>query len=365
MIEAHVARRAAEWFPSSPRAKTIRVRKLESRPRALLYAVTVDPGSNAPQILVKVRLDGAGSSGVNQVGGRPRLATQDMGLPELSAAEYEGLRSIQGVFGQSHPAFGVVRPLDHLQSENLIMMEYVQAGTLRQDLLRRNRLPPRSRSARESTSSQAWWRAGAWLRTFHESIPVGDRPTRQGAREDVIALFHAYDRYLNTRLGSGGPGDLTKRGARLAEQVLPHRLPLAVGHGDYAPRNVFLGLDGRLTVFDPLPRWLVPRYEDLSRFLVSIRLLGLQVHTHGASFRATELERLESEVIRGYYGSDVPRAELRCYELLIMLDKWSALVDSSHRGGRARVRMASVRLASHYLRGQAERLIDLAGPDRD
>jgi hypothetical protein len=54
----------------------------------------------------------------------------------------------------------------------------------------------------------------------------------------------------------------------------------------------------------------------------------------------------------------VPTAQLRCYELLILLDKWAALVDIPGRGWRARVTSASVRSASGFLRSQARRLLE-------
>jgi aminoglycoside phosphotransferase (APT) family kinase protein len=136
---------------------------------------------------------------------------------------------------------------------------------------------------------------------------------------------------------------------------------MTVGHGDYAPRNAFIGGDGRIAVFDPMTRWLVPCYEDLCRFLIGIRLLGLQVHTHGAAYGRDELERREQEVIRGYFAEEqVPSAELRCYQLLILFDKWSALVEVSNRRWPTHVRTAAVDFATHYLRVQAQRLLDLA-----
>ena len=39
---------------------------------------------------------------------------------------------------------------------------------------------------------------------------------------------------------------------------------MAVGHGDYAPRNLFVDRSGRVTVIDPMPRWVVPRVEDIA-----------------------------------------------------------------------------------------------------
>ena len=356
---------ADEWFRLQQRVTNVRVHTLDSRPRALLLAVNIDAGSDNPQILAKVRLAGPAPANLVPQEDRPRLAPHNLTVAELTASEYDGLRSIHALFGESHPKFGTVRPLGHMLSENVIFMEYVRAGTLRQSLLDRSRLSSGHWSARHHTSSQAWWRAGAWLRTFQESTPTGDRPARQTTRQEVMDLFGAYHHYLTERLGPRRFGGLATRGAQLAERVLPDRLPMAVGHGDYAPRNVFLLSDKRIAVFDPMTRWDVAREEDLCRFLVAIRLFGLQVHTHGFAYSRNQLEGLEQAVIEGYYGhTQVPNAKLRCLELLIMLDKWSALLAQPQGRLRTRVNNRFLELASHYLRDQGQRLLDLAEPTR-
>jgi hypothetical protein len=68
-------------------------------------------------------------------------------------------------------------------------------------------------------------------------------------------------------------------------------------------------------------------------------------------------------VLTGYLADDNScLAQVRSYQLLILLDKWSALVAASQSGRsfNRRVQRASLRLASGYLRGQARRLLELA-----
>jgi hypothetical protein len=145
--------------------------------------------------------------------------------------------------------------------------------------------------------------------------------------------------------------------------MLPRELPLAVGHGDFAPRNMLLR-QGRLAVIDPLPRWQVPVYDDLCRFLVGLRLIGEQVHTHGLAFGSDTLDALEEAAIAAYLGADAQRAALRAYQLLILMDKWTAMLDSPRRDLRGRVVRRSATLADHRVRREAERLLDLADTDR-
>ncbi len=211
-----------------------------------------------------------------------------------------------------------------------------------------------------------WARVGGWLRLFQQITPATLLPVRQGRREDVVDQFRAYQDFLAAEVGASAFAGLGDRGAELAAAVLPELIPSAAGHGDYAPRNMFLGSGGRLTVFDPLPRCAVPAQDDLCRFLVGMRLLGLQLHTHGVAYSAADLERRERAVIAGYYvDRPVPAAELRCYQAMIMLDKWSALVQPGGRGWSTRVRRSSADLAARYLAGQVRRLLDLASAAAD
>jgi len=356
-IRCRVRERAGDWFPGVGAAPEIRLRRLVERPRAVLYAVHVDGGAR-PLVLAKVRRGHPGRDGGAPPGARPRLATGSLPAAELSALEYTGLQAIQEVFDHGDPRFAVVRPLDHLAGHDTILMEHVDAPTLRRLVLHGNRFSPRRRRTAPSGTAAACRAAGSWLARYQRELAPEGRPERQATRTSVVAAFAAYDAFLGSAVGPRAAGDVALRGGELAGQLYPEQLPMAVGHGDYAPRNMFVRNDGRLAVFDPLPRWLVPRYDDLARLLVAIRVQGVQVHTHGAAFSAAELGAREDDVLAGYRAEQhLPLPELRCYQLLITLDRWCALVDGPATGWRGRVRGASVHRASGYLRGEAERLL--------
>jgi hypothetical protein len=358
VIRQRVAERADEWFPGVGPRPAVALRRLGERPRAVLYTVEVGDGPQH-RVLAKVRRGWSG--GVQRAGARPRLAPHLLPASEQTALEFSGLTAIHTMFGTGDADFGAVRPLDHLPAEDAILMEYVDAPTLRDVWVRSSRLAPQRRRRHTShRAEEAWWRSGAWLRVFQQHMPDGGLPARQASREEVVDRFEAFGSFLTHRLGARAAGDDARSGARLAAAILPPRLPLAVGHGDYAPRNVFLLGDGRLAVFDPLSRWRVPRYEDLCRFLVAIRLQGLQVHSHGAAYGARKLDLVERAVLEGYGGSVGLRLpELRCYQLLITLDKWSALVDSPSRSPLGRLRNASLERAAGHLRKELRRLVQL------
>ena len=358
VILERVRERADEWFPGVGGRPPVRLRRLVERPRAVLYAVHVGEGAARPQVLAKVRRGWPDT--VREVGARPRLSPSLLTASEQTALEFAGLGAIRTIFGSGDPAFGAVRPLEHLADEDTILMEYVDAPTLRGALNRTSRFSqPLGRRAHRGRED-AWRGAGAWLRTFQQQMPGEGRPARQATRDEVVDRFEAFGTFLTDRIGARAAGNAAQCGALRAADVLPPRLPLAVGHGDYAPRNVFLLRDGRLAVFDPLPRWLVPRFEDVCRFLVAVRMHGLQLHTHGLAYSAEDLDRRERAVIEGYCGSEAVRLpELRCYQLLITLDKWTALVDSPSRSWSGRLRGASLQRAAGYLRNETRRLVEL------
>lgn len=355
-IADHVASRAANWFPDAA-CSHVRLRRLVERPRAVLYAVWLGH-DDGPQILAKVRRDRPVGDGPRRAGARPRLMEGALPVAEQTALEYEGLRQIRAMVGEAHPVFAAVRPFDVLLPECTVLMEYVRAPTLRQQLVRDSRLaPPRWRSRRRD-DDLVWRDVGAWMDTFQRAMHKQGLEERQSTRDDVVDRFAAYADWLTATLGARTVGNGVHRGADLARDLLPARLPMAVGHGDFAPRNVFLRDDGRMAVFDPMPRWVVPRYEDLCRFLVALRLQGIQVHSRGLAYAERELDRREQRVLDGYRaGSELPLAHLRCYQLLITLDKWSALADRTSSGLRRRVQDTAVEAASAYLRREVERLL--------
>ena len=355
-----VAEHAEEWFPEAGRQPAVHLRKLVDRPRALLYAVHLR-GSAEPSLLAKVRRDALGD-GTGWTGTRPRLTAGPLSTPEMVALEYSGLRAIEAVIEPGSAAHVAIRPRAHLADVDAILMDFVDAATLRDVLLAQSRLRGRRPGSGRAATDAPWRHVGAWLRSYQRAIPAAGLPARQATRDEVVERFAAFDAFLVERLGRRAVGDGARRGVDFAARVLPEAVPLAVGHGDFAPRNVFVLPDERIAVFDPMPRWAVPRFEDLSRFLVGTRLLGLQLHTHGAAFSRESMARREQHLIEGYAGGDdVPLDELSCMQLLVTLDHWSAVVDAAATGPRGRLRALSGRLAAGYLRRETDRLAALIG----
>jgi hypothetical protein len=360
-IVERVARDAATWFPGTPPDPVVHLHPFGERRRSRLYTVSLGDAAAPPVLVAKVRNEHSAVAGGTGAPTRPILAATTADEAELTALEYATLHHLESVFPDGDPRFATIRALAHLEDHHAIVMERADGVPMRELLTRWSRLHPLRR--RGDPAPEPVFRAvGAWLRAFHDATPTDGHPVRQGTSGDVVAHFAALEEFLGRRLGRRFAG-LAGAGSQLAAEVLPAGdLPLAVGHGDFAPRNVLVDGRGRIAVLDPLGRWAVPVQEDLCRFLVGVQLNGLQVHTQGAAYGEPTLERWQRQVVSGYYGDDaVPWAPLRCYQLLILLDKWSALVEPARNGGvRGAVRQLSQRAATGYVRTRAARLLDLA-----
>lgn len=372
-IQGRVAARATQWFPELGPHPKAQLRPLSIRPRCSLYVVALVGHHVERAVVAKVRRGEADTDPADGRPHRPRLRTTAAGVAELTELEFQGLTSIYESVPAGHPQFGAVRPLDHMPAESVVVMEHISSPTMRDGFVAESRLGAVRRSAARRSSTQpppqqAWLNAGAWLRRYHDESPARQGTsgpvTRQATRVEVAERFSAYGAFLTERIGPRLVGDLAAGGAEAATELLPVGLPMAVGHGDYVARNIFVDDRGRVAVFDPMPRWQVPRYEDLCRFLVGMRLSGLQVLSYGTAYGQAGLRRRENLFLAGYFGDEpVPSAALRCYQLLILLDKWSALVDSAGRGSGTGWRAAARDLVQapgdRYISREARRVAAL------
>jgi hypothetical protein len=360
-IQELVTAHGSQWFPELGGAPGATWTLLSHRPSCSMYVVRLSSNGATRRALAKVRRPVPVSTAGSSRAPRPRLRTTAASHAELAELEYEGLSQIHADLAPRYPEFGAVRPLTLLASHSTIVMEYVEQPTLRDGFVAASRLVPARRSTRRVPPEAAWRNAGAWLRAFHDLPERHDRPARQPTAGAVVERFHAYGDFLASRLNDPRLNQIAAAGATVASDVLDEHLDLCVGHGDYAGRNIFVDAGGRVTVFDPMPRWRVPRFEDLCRFVVGLRLSGPQLHSQGYAYSSGELARMERLFLAGYYGDDhIPYRQLKCYELLILLDKWSSLVDTGGHGAgwRARLQRAAMIPANAYAQRQARQLLD-------
>lgn len=354
------------WFPElAGRAVHVDLVRLENRPRCFLYFLRLSDGRRERPVLVKVRHSIFGLRRRDTFAQQRPVLTPERTLPDLDTAQREadGLRLIADVFGPlAGPEFGVLRVLAWLPEHLALVMDQVSEPTLRHTLMAQSRL----RLLRRPPDLVPWRHAGAWLRIYHGARTDLSLMDRTPSREVIVALFDKYADFLQDVVGHGDLfRNVAPAAAEVAASALPERLPLSVGHGDFTPRNLFAAPSGRITVFDPMPLWRVPVYEDLVRFLVGVRLLGLQAVSQGFAFSQSHLDGIEAAYLAGYFGdAEVPLDAVRSYQVLILFDKWAAMASKQKNGPRAlqELRRRRVQIVNRYYAQEARRLYALLLP---
>lgn len=363
-VHAEAVLSADLWFPDLD-ARRVRARVLstDARARCFLHRMELDDGHVLRTVVVKVRHSQAHLRRRDRFDERPVLNPErTMSDEQTARREYDGLQTIAEALGREDERFGVLRPLAWLPNQSAIVMDLVQEPTLRDRLLETSR----TRLHRDPAMNETTWNnAGAWLRIFHDHETRLTLPARIETRGQVAEMYGAYADFLLERTGAlSCLLDLKELAVELAARSLPAELPLCPGHGDYVANNMFAGAAGRITVFDPLIRWRVPRYQDLGTLTVGIRIVPLQAMTQGLTLPERELGRYEDAVLRGYFGSEeVPLRAVRAYQLLVLLDRWSDLVSKQIPHGKVRPRLHELRvlLATRHCQREARRLFSLLG----
>lgn len=345
-IVEHAVQHGPEWYGwQDPSRMRVTLGPGIRRVRCDLYRLDLSDGHRRASVMAKVRHCPPGRPVASD---RPTIRPAET-LPDVDLArlEFAGLGMGDGDDGR----WASVRPLAVLPEHAAVMMDHVAGRTLRTALL--NEARGRVRRNR-SVDDSSWIAVGAWLRHYHGRRPAGATPaTRTADRAAVLPLYGRLADYLGDRGGRKIALDrIATAAVELAERHLPVELPMVTGHGDFAPRNVLVDPDGRIAVIDPLPRWRVPAYEDLCRFVVNTRCVGLQVASRGVAFGKAQLQRYEDLFLHGYYGAEPVPLALYAYMALILLDKWSASVSTS--GALRRY------WADRFYLAEAARLLDVA-----
>lgn len=368
LIDAVAARAAAEvgtWFPEfGDRAPHVGLVSGETRSRCFLYRVHLTCDGLTRPVMVKVRHSDANLRRLDLWQDRPILApVRTMSDESTAQREYAGLRLIEDALrDEGTGRFGVLRPLAWMPEHAAIVTDFVQQPTLRTVLLGTSRFRVRARSRLDATP---WGNAGAWLRAFHDHQTSMVLPPRADTAAHVGGLYEQFADFLADRIGPRPLlEELSASGTEIACRALPAQLPLATGHGDFVANNMFTTAEGRITVFDPLPMWRAPVYQDIATLLVGLRALPVQAITQGLALPRPAVARYEAAFLDGYFGADdVPQTAVLAFQLLVLLDKWSALVSRRVRDGKVRpqLREARIRIASRHYKEEARRLLSRLG----
>jgi hypothetical protein len=357
----HIRQNAARYFEGlKPKQVEVKFEQKQERPSSVLYQFRVGDDVKNHGILVKVPtyrgrlLDEADNVPFVKPDLYPKTNPQE--TPMLG---YMALRSISEYFsslGENH--LGTIRVLDYLPEHQAIFTETSQDPNLRDLFLDASRLRPWVSSPDLELSLQ---NVGKWLRLYHEMSKEDNVQTRHENRHEYVEAVNLLTDFLSSSLGDKSFFQTVAfELEEIALQILPERMPLGLGHGDFAMRNILVGANGRITVLDTFAKWRTPIYEDIGYFLSALKLAAPQVISQGLVFSPVQLAAYERAFLTGYFEQKpIPCSEIRLYEMLSLLDKWSSIVTHFHRRGGKFRNFGAVKaaLTNRYLKISAKRLL--------
>jgi hypothetical protein len=355
----HIREQALRYFPGLALDQTdVQLVEKQERPSAVLYRFKLKDKAQTHSIIVKVPLDNPNRGRAQVRGLEKPLLFPRVEFAETHWLHYTALASIHEYFtGLGRKEFGTIRVLDYLPQYQAVIMEESSDPKLSDLLLKESRL--HSPLARHNLHP-VFEHVGAWLHVFHKMPKKEHMQVRHQRREEYIESIATLTGFLAGALGE--QHFFEKIAARLAEkarEVLPEVLPIGLGHGDYAMRNILVSPSGRVTVLDTFAKWQTPIYEDIGYFLTGLKMTYPQVVSQGLMFSQSQLMEYEQAFLKGYFGEKrIPYPEIRLYEMLALLDKWSSvLIWSYKRSSKKAIGSAKASLVSLYFKRMTSALL--------
>ena len=353
----HIQDHATRYYPTlETNQYGVQLLTKQERPSAMLYRFKVTNHSQAHSIFVKVplRLNG------NQTNGGPYekpLLFPKTEPRDMHWLQYSALRAIYEYFtGLDQENLGAIRVLDYLPQYHAIFTEESQDIRLRQLFFNETRLryPFRHDGLREDFHN-----VGLWLHVYHTMPKDQDVKTRHQSRQDFTDAIATLTDFLAKTLKEDAFFPEIK--SLLIEKAcvtLPDVLPLGLGHGDYAMRNILIGPSARVTVLDTFAKWRTPIYEDIGYFLTGLKTSYLQIFSQGFAFNSQQLDVYENEFLKGYFGSEpIPYPAVWLYEALALLDKWASTLTKTYQKN-VMVRQPQIMLINQYFKRMLNDLLN-------
>lgn len=341
-IAAHLEERAGDYYVElQGKMARARLERSSLRPFSELYEFELRSGSVAPRVFVKIPFLDKSRPPVDE--DRPRLFPPVV-PQQMASLEYDAMQLIRRRLA-SETRFGSVRVLDLLHHPDALVMAKVEGTTLRSST---------AMSGNNDDSRSTFQNVGTWLRCFHQLPNLSHTQERSQTRDDFIEGTERFLSYLTSVNAPRWMGSLGEVLIREGASTLPPQLPTGLAHGDFAPRNVIVSSDHRITVLDTLARWRAPIYEDIALFLLSLRLRsGVKALW---STDSPALTRSSRAFLRGYFGeSRVDLPVIRLFILQALLDRGCSYVSRPATNGLMAAFKRSCklhllkRLASYFL----------------
>ncbi len=319
----HLYDNAADYFPDLLTQEVlVDLANKWIRNNSELYRFKISGGITEHFVYVKV----PSLRGASRAIKRPYL------IPETTSDQkfqlhYTTLELIQQHFEQlGDQRFGTVRMLDSLPEHDAFIMQEASGEIMRRLL---NRASRSSFATAPQQLEKAFNNAGVWLRIFHQEMsPPNNIEIIHDQRSDYVAAIRMFTEYLSGALDDQKIfHQIDSNIEGIAERVLPEQLPLGSRFGDFGLTNILVEADGRVTGIDTMAKWRAPIYEDIAWFLTALKAYNMQSYSQGLAFSPKKIKLLEQQFLTGYFAKDpIPTAEIRLFEILRLLERWSAKV---------------------------------------
>lgn len=321
--------RSKEFFGFADRVD-VQLRKENHRRHSSIYRFKVASRTHCHEILVKVPIGPTDKKYAQSIGhegsrDRPRLFSR-VEPKNKATYEYSALSRIADHLETLHdPRFGSIRMFGFLPDHDALIMEMVRQPPLRKLFLQMNRV---CRPFVSIDLHQAFRNSGAWLSMYHQLPGLNQTRRRNESRSDFLDSIDKFSEYLIASAKRETFFDTLRTQIKdAARAVLPVELPLGSVHGDFAPRNILVGEAGQVTVFDTLARFQAPIYEDIAKFLITLKGSGLQMSSQGLLYSSKLLADYENGFLLGYFGEHpIPLRIIRLFEVQLLLELWAAIV---------------------------------------
>jgi thiamine kinase-like enzyme len=362
-ISAHIRDNVYRYFPSLEGTE-VNVRLLEEQQRVVsaLYRFEISSPAKHYYVFAKgTPLSGNPDCHNTPVVQRARLVPPLTDYGKRLQLEYTALAAIHDHFEQlGNPCFGTIRILDFLEDSQTILMEENRDPNLLSRFAKANRLRYPFRDTPDLR--EAFFNSGAWLKEYSTLPNTGNVTPRNTSREDYINSIVNFTGFLEKIVGNTSLfRQVADTAVNAASRVLPEKLPLALGHGDYAMRNILVGVNNRITIIDTNSKWQVPIYEDIAYFLIRLETNKLQVFTQGMAISPENQAGYQREFLSGYFGqSPVPERIIELFRIQSLLDNWSSrasVLAQQPTGRKSLYRKFHLALLNRHYRKIMERLL--------
>jgi len=331
VLMKHIWKQAPNYFPGIVSDRiTVQLREKQKRPSAMLYKFEIMDGAQDHSIVVKVPMRNLPNIDTEDTTYKKPSLFQKADAQDMHWLQYTALTSMYEYFAQlKNERLGAIHVLDYLPEYQAILMVEARDPSLQSLFLKENRL---HFLLNEHHLTSAFQNAGKWLQKYHTMPKEAGVQIRHQYREDYIDAIIKLTDFLAK---AWGDESFFKHTASViiqnARKIHPESLPLGLGHGDYAMRNILIGPINRVTVLDTFAKWRVPIYEDIGYFLNGLRTSYSQVLTQGLLYSSNQIAAYETAFLQGYFETGkIPYSNIRLYEVLALLDKWSSVVNYYH-----------------------------------